>query len=50
MDLDTQAFVNKEKLNEHECILCGECVSHCPKAAIKRGFKIYSNKSIQEEN
>lgn len=39
MSLEVTDHVQKEKMEDSECILCGACVDHCPKKAIKYKFK-----------
>lgn len=39
MSLDVNQMVKANKMNNPECILCGECVDNCSKKAIKYRFK-----------
>lgn len=39
MSLDVSLMVQKEDMNNSECILCGECVDVCPKKVINYKFK-----------
>ena len=39
MSLDVKSMVEKEKMANSECILCGECIDVCPKKAITYSFK-----------
>ena len=34
-------MVQKENMNNPECILCGECIDVCPKKVIKYKFKLW---------
>jgi ferredoxin-type protein NapH len=38
MSLDVNAMVQKQNMENAECILCGRCVDVCPKGAIKYTF------------
>jgi polyferredoxin len=38
MSLDVNEMVQKQDLENTECILCGNCVDTCPKGAIKYSF------------
>ena len=38
MSLDVNAMVQKESMENSECILCGKCVDLCPNGAIKYTF------------
>lgn len=38
MSLSVSSMVRKENMNDSECILCGECVDSCNKAAVKFSF------------
>jgi ferredoxin-type protein NapH len=38
MSLDVNAMVQKQAMENAECILCGNCVDTCPKGAIKYSF------------
>jgi ferredoxin-type protein NapH len=38
MSLDVNAMVQKQAMENMECILCGNCVDTCPKGAIKFSF------------
>lgn len=38
MSLDVNAMVQVGKMENSECILCGNCVDHCPKNAIRYSF------------
>ncbi len=38
MSLDVNAMVQKQSMENSECILCGNCVDICPKGAIKYSF------------
>jgi ferredoxin-type protein NapH len=38
MSLDVNSMVQKQDMENTECILCGECVDNCPKGAIKYAF------------
>jgi polyferredoxin len=38
MSLDVMQMVEKEKMENSECILCGECIDNCTKKAIKYTF------------
>ena len=38
MSLEVNLMVQKEDMNNSECILCGECIDVCPKKAIKYKF------------
>jgi polyferredoxin len=38
MSLDVNAMVQLEQMENAECILCGECVDHCAKGAIRYQF------------
>lgn len=39
MSLEVHDMVQKNKMNDSECILCGECVDTCAKKAIKYSLK-----------
>jgi len=39
MSLDVNSMVEREKMINSECILCGECIDICHKKAIKYSFK-----------
>jgi len=45
MSLDVNAMVQKESMENSECILCGKCVDLCPNGAIKYTF---NNKHTDE--
>lgn len=38
MDLNVSNMVNNNIMDNHNCILCGECIYKCPKEAIKYSF------------
>ena len=38
MSLEVNEMVQKENMENSECILCGSCVDNCPKGAIKYSF------------
>ena len=38
MSLDVNAMVQKGQMEHHECLLCGTCVDHCPRGAIRYSF------------
>ena len=38
MSLDVNAMVQREDMEDGECILCGNCVDGCPKDAIRFSF------------
>jgi polyferredoxin len=38
MSLDVNGLVQRQNMEEPECILCGECVDHCPEKVIRYGF------------
>jgi ferredoxin-type protein NapH len=38
MSLDVNAMVQVEQMENYECILCGTCVDHCSKSAIRYSF------------
>jgi polyferredoxin len=38
MSLDVNAMVQKEQMEHSECILCGTCIDHCSKKAIRYSF------------
>lgn len=39
MNLDVMTNARTNKLNDSECILCGNCIDHCNQKAIKFSFK-----------
>ncbi len=45
MSLNVNAMVQKQSMENSECILCGKCVEGCPKGAIKFAF---GTKATQE--
>ncbi|HLC00229.1 MAG TPA: 4Fe-4S binding protein [Candidatus Bathyarchaeia archaeon] len=38
MSLDVNSMVQRESMENSECILCGSCVDNCPKGAVKYSF------------
>ena len=38
MSLDVNSMVQKQAMENTECILCGKCVDVCPKGVIKYSF------------
>jgi NAD-dependent dihydropyrimidine dehydrogenase PreA subunit len=38
MSLNVMEMVQKQEMNNTECILCGSCVDGCPKKAVKFAF------------
>ena len=38
MSLEVSLMVQKENMDNSECILCGECIDVCPKKVIKYKF------------
>jgi len=44
MSLDVNSMVQKESMEDSECILCGSCVDSCPKRAIALSFGTRNNK------
>src|SRR3989339_892361 len=38
MSLDVNDMVQRESMENSECILCGSCVDNCPKGAVKYSF------------
>ena len=45
MSLDVNAMVQKQSMENSECILCGNCVDICPKSAIKYSFGIKTSET-----
>jgi ferredoxin-type protein NapH len=41
MSLDVHEMVQQNKLNNSECILCGECIDSCTKGAIRYRFRFH---------
>ena len=39
MSLEVQEMVEKQRMENAECILCGQCVDGCPQEAIRYGFR-----------
>lgn len=39
MSLDVNSMVQKENMENSECVLCGSCIDNCPKKAINYTFK-----------
>jgi ferredoxin-type protein NapH len=46
MSLNVNAMVQKQSMENSECILCGRCVDGCPKGAIKYVFGTIPNREI----
>lgn len=40
MSLDVNSMVQNELMENSECILCGNCVDHCPNKVIKYSFRV----------
>jgi ferredoxin-type protein NapH len=38
MSLEVNSMVQKNSMENSECILCGSCVDNCPKQVIKYNF------------
>ncbi|MCX7922984.1 MAG: 4Fe-4S binding protein [Clostridia bacterium] len=41
MSLEVSSMVQENKMNNSECILCGECIDTCARGAIKYGFRVH---------
>lgn len=44
MSLDVHAMVQRGKMEDNECILCGLCVDTCPKSVIRYGWEPLSRR------
>jgi ferredoxin-type protein NapH len=39
MSLEVEEMVRNKDMNHSECILCGSCIDHCKKGAIRFSFE-----------
>ena len=49
MSLEVNSMVQKNSMENSECILCGSCVDNCPKQVIKYSFGKNESKTILQE-